>query len=81
MVGNNSNPALTQNDPATLLWIGTRTDPEFRLIYQACEARCAQVAWRSDLPACMDRPASVVSHVLIVRQNRTEFPAELLQDV
>jgi hypothetical protein len=68
-------------DHGTLLWIGDRDSIPFRDAYDFCEACVSQLAYRSDLDAAIDRPASSVRTILCCRENDSTETIERFQRV
>lgn len=62
-------PATNAN-VGTLLWIGPRDGDEFSPPHRFCETTASQIAWRVNVDAALNRPASDVHCIVIAQDNR-----------
>ncbi|MCO8122690.1 hypothetical protein NHH03_13160 [Stieleria sp. TO1_6] len=68
-------------DHGTLLWIGDRRSTAFRPVYEFCDSRVAQIAYRPDLSSAVARPAQAVRTILYCRENDSAVDEALFQSL
>jgi hypothetical protein len=67
-------------NPQTLLWIGSRVGTTFETAYQYAESIACQLAYRTNINEALERQASNVTHVILSQIDRTPInPAKLQQ--
>lgn len=65
----------------TLLWIGDRDSVVYCDAYDFCETQVSQLAYRPDLRAAIERPATAVRTILCCRDNDSAKSIDLFQTI
>jgi len=69
--------ASKPHDPATLVWVGSTTQPEFVDAYRYCRGHVAQLAVRRSPQELIQRPAGFVKRMIFTRPDRCPLPISL----
>ena len=69
------------HDPATLIWVGSTSQPEFISVFRYCRANVAQIAVRRSPQELIQRPAGFVKRIIFARTDRRPLPSSLQTEI